>query len=132
MLTTAAIVYLTQRSKGEARAGSKLGSRAGAIRRKMWDSESAASVAISVLVLLVVVLRFAGACTIFARSNPKLSTPLLLLVFVLFIGLSDLYLFYFALRWGVTGLRGLLGRRVVDYKSLPYPRGSAPASALRA
>lgn len=118
MLTTALITYMATggRKSGE--------TRAGAIRRKATADTGA--VIMALLIGIVALLRFIGACTIFARSNPKLRSLWLGLVFVLFfIGFSDLYLLYFSLRWGVVGVRGLLGAKVVDYASLPYPRGSA-------
>lgn len=124
MLTTALITaYLSagrNRQPGE--------TRAGAIRRKV--SNDTGTLLVGLLIALLAFLRFVGACTIFARSNPKIATPWLAVVFVVFlIGFSDIYLLYFSLRWGVTGVRGLMGRKVVDYESLPYPRGSA--SSLR-
>jgi hypothetical protein len=99
--------------------------RAGAIRRKATGDSGA--LAVGLLIAVIAILRFIGACTIVARSNPKLSNLWLGLTFVLFLFVSDIYLLYFSVRWGVTGLRGLMGRKVVDYASLPYPRGSAPS-----
>lgn len=123
MLTTALITaYLTagrNRQPGE--------TRAGAIRRKA--TADTGTMLVGLLVAAIVVLRFVGACTIFARSNPKMRNLWLGFVFALFlIGFSDVYLLYFSLRWGVTGLRGLYGQNVTDYTSLPYPRGSALSS----
>jgi len=129
MLTTAAFLYATGRSRAEE--ADAAAPRAGAARRKMWTlaSPDGAGIFITLLVFVIGLLRYVGACTIVARSNPKMSQGALILVFVLFLLFSDVYLLYFSLRWGIVGLRGLMGRRVVDYATLPYPRGSAPASA---
>jgi hypothetical protein len=123
MLTTALITAYVAAGRGRQPGET----RAGAIRRKA--SGDTGALLVGLLIAVLALLRFVGACTIFARSNPKMPNLWLGLTFLLFlIGFSDIYLLYFSLRWGVTGLRGLFGQKVTDYTSLPYPRGSALSS----
>lgn len=105
--------------------------RAGKAKSKSDDLEdlSAAGVVfysiLFVVLAVLLVLKYIGTCTIFARANPRMNTGMLVVVFILFVLFGDIYLFYFAVRWGVNGVRALAGRRVVDYRSLPYPRSQA-------
>jgi hypothetical protein len=89
------------------------------------DLSTVGVVLYSILFLVLVtllVLKYIGTCTIFARANPRVTKGMLVVVFFFFLFFGDFYLFYFAVRWGVNGVRALTGRRVVDYRSLPYPR----------
>lgn len=110
--------------------------RAKASSRGDGEEEDAAGVVGVVLMVLllavlimIAVLKYIGTCTIFARANPKFSTGSLVLVFILFLFFGDLYLIYFSVRWGVNGIRALAGKRVIDYRSLPFPRSEAMRAA---
>jgi hypothetical protein len=93
-------------------------------RARNADPSPVVGVIALLLILAIAVIKYVGTCTIFARANPKLPRLPTALVFVLFLLFGDLYLLYFSLRWGINGLRGLAGQKVVDYVTLPYPRGT--------
>jgi hypothetical protein len=66
--------------------------------------------------LLAAVFMWLGACTIFARANPKLSWGKKLFMYIVFLAFGDIYIFYFLVRITVQNLR-----QKRDYETLPQP-----------
>jgi hypothetical protein len=123
MLTTFLISTRAGKKKGEGASSSSSSSSSGL---------GAGGWVIVIIIVLVAILSYIGVCTIFSRSNPKLRGLPLGLVFLLFLFFGDFYLLYFSLRWGIIGIQGILGRKVVAYSSLPYPRSVGRAKLSKA
>ena len=62
------------------------------------------------------VIIWLGACTIFARANPKAGWGKKLAAYIALLFFGDIYLFYFLIRITIANVRG---KR--DYESLPQP-----------